>query len=167
MGVWLTMAAGSMVPRALWHLCHSSEHGCSCGDFGSVTCQRGRAGACERATKPRGLPGHVGLPMCLPSQSMTCLLRHAGQFWGTLLAPFGAQLAGQWVLPVNASVPGLARRAGNCPAVGSATGLIALHALLRRRRPYTVVLFDEIEKAHPDVFNMMLQILEDGRCVAM
>ncbi|CAI9087575.1 OLC1v1021682C1 [Oldenlandia corymbosa var. corymbosa] len=32
-----------------------------------------------------------------------------------------------------------------------------------RRRPYTVVLFDEIEKAHPDVFNMMLQILEDER----
>jgi ATP-dependent Clp protease ATP-binding subunit ClpB len=31
-----------------------------------------------------------------------------------------------------------------------------------RRRPYSVVLFDEIEKAHPDVFNMMLQILEDG-----
>ena len=32
-----------------------------------------------------------------------------------------------------------------------------------RRRPYTVVLFDEIEKAHPDVFNMLLQILDDGR----
>ena len=32
-----------------------------------------------------------------------------------------------------------------------------------RRRPYTVILFDEIEKAHPDVFNMLLQILEDGR----
>jgi ATP-dependent Clp protease ATP-binding subunit ClpC len=32
-----------------------------------------------------------------------------------------------------------------------------------RRRPYTVVLFDEIEKAHPDVFNMLLQIFEDGR----
>jgi len=32
-----------------------------------------------------------------------------------------------------------------------------------RRRPYTVVLFDEIEKAHPDVFNMLLQILEDGQ----
>jgi len=32
-----------------------------------------------------------------------------------------------------------------------------------RRRPYTLVLFDEIEKAHPDVFNIMLQILEDGR----
>ncbi|QIN78056.1 AAA domain-containing protein [Rubrobacter marinus] len=31
-----------------------------------------------------------------------------------------------------------------------------------RRRPYSVVLFDEIEKAHPDVFNIMLQILEDG-----
>ncbi|MBW4697735.1 MAG: ATP-dependent Clp protease ATP-binding subunit [Aphanocapsa lilacina HA4352-LM1] len=32
-----------------------------------------------------------------------------------------------------------------------------------RRRPYTVILFDEIEKAHPDVFNVLLQILEDGR----
>jgi ATP-dependent Clp protease ATP-binding subunit ClpB len=32
-----------------------------------------------------------------------------------------------------------------------------------RRRPYSVVLFDEIEKAHPDVFNVMLQILDDGR----
>ncbi len=31
-----------------------------------------------------------------------------------------------------------------------------------RRRPYSVILFDEIEKAHPDVFNMLLQILEDG-----
>jgi ATP-dependent Clp protease ATP-binding subunit ClpB len=32
-----------------------------------------------------------------------------------------------------------------------------------RRRPYTVVLFDEIEKAHPEVFNVLLQLLEDGR----
>ena len=32
-----------------------------------------------------------------------------------------------------------------------------------RRRPYRVVLFDEIEKAHPDVFNILLQVLEDGR----
>ncbi len=32
-----------------------------------------------------------------------------------------------------------------------------------RRKPYTVVLFDEIEKAHPDVFNLLLQVLEDGR----
>jgi len=32
-----------------------------------------------------------------------------------------------------------------------------------RRRPYAVVLFDEIEKAHPDVFNILLQVLEDGR----
>nr|YP_009863774.1 Clp protease ATP binding subunit [Pavlova sp. NIVA-4/92]QKE31105.1 Clp protease ATP binding subunit [Pavlova sp. NIVA-4/92] len=32
-----------------------------------------------------------------------------------------------------------------------------------RRRPYSVVLFDEIEKAHPDVFNLLLQIFEDGR----
>jgi ATP-dependent Clp protease ATP-binding subunit ClpC len=32
-----------------------------------------------------------------------------------------------------------------------------------RRRPYSLVLFDEVEKAHPDVFNMMLQLLDDGR----
>ena len=32
-----------------------------------------------------------------------------------------------------------------------------------RRRPYAVVLLDEIEKAHPDVFNILLQVLDDGR----
>jgi ATP-dependent Clp protease ATP-binding subunit ClpB len=32
-----------------------------------------------------------------------------------------------------------------------------------RRRPYSVILFDEIEKAHPDIFNILLQILDDGR----
>lgn len=32
-----------------------------------------------------------------------------------------------------------------------------------RRRPYSIVLFDEIEKAHPDVFNVLLQVLDDGR----
>merc|ERR1740127_78572 len=32
-----------------------------------------------------------------------------------------------------------------------------------RRKPYSLVLFDEVEKAHPDVFNICLQILEDGR----
>jgi ATP-dependent Clp protease ATP-binding subunit ClpC len=32
-----------------------------------------------------------------------------------------------------------------------------------RRRPYSVVLFDEVEKAHPDVMHMLLQILEEGR----
>ena len=32
-----------------------------------------------------------------------------------------------------------------------------------RRRPYTVILFDEVEKAHPDVFNLLLQLLEEGR----
>lgn len=34
---------------------------------------------------------------------------------------------------------------------------------LVRRRPHSVILLDEIEKAHPDVFNMLLQILDDGR----
>src|SRR5699024_4633888 len=32
-----------------------------------------------------------------------------------------------------------------------------------RRNPYTIVLFDEVEKAHPDVFNLLLQVLDDGR----
>ena len=32
-----------------------------------------------------------------------------------------------------------------------------------RRQPYCVILFDEIEKAHPDVFNLLLQVLDDGR----
>ncbi|MCQ7056812.1 AAA family ATPase, partial [Clostridioides difficile] len=32
-----------------------------------------------------------------------------------------------------------------------------------RRNPYSIVLFDEIEKAHPDVFNILLQVLDDGR----
>jgi ATP-dependent Clp protease ATP-binding subunit ClpB len=32
-----------------------------------------------------------------------------------------------------------------------------------RRKPYAVVLFDEVEKAHPDVFNVLLQVLDDGR----
>src|SRR5881409_272084 len=32
-----------------------------------------------------------------------------------------------------------------------------------RRRPYSVVLFDEIEKAHPDLFNVLLQVLDDGQ----
>ena len=31
-----------------------------------------------------------------------------------------------------------------------------------RRKPYSIVLFDEVEKAHPDVFNILLQILDDG-----
>ncbi len=32
-----------------------------------------------------------------------------------------------------------------------------------RRKPYAVILFDEVEKAHPDVFNVLLQVLDDGR----
>ena len=32
-----------------------------------------------------------------------------------------------------------------------------------RRKPYSVILLDEIEKAHPDVFNILLQVLDDGR----
>lgn len=52
--------------------------------------------------------------------------------------------------------------------IGSAPGLIGYEEGGQltekvRRKPYSVVLFDEIEKAHPDVFNILLQILEDGR----
>ncbi|MBI1956888.1 MAG: AAA family ATPase, partial [Candidatus Niyogibacteria bacterium] len=52
--------------------------------------------------------------------------------------------------------------------IGSPPGYVGYEeggqvAELIRHRPYAVVLFDEIEKAHPDVFNMMLQILDDGR----
>merc|ERR1719188_2766966 len=45
--------------------------------------------------------------------------------------------------------------------VGYGDGGILTEAV--RRRPYSLVLFDEVEKAHPDVFNMMLQVLDDGR----
>ena len=48
--------------------------------------------------------------------------------------------------------PGLRRLRGGRPADRAV-----------RRRPYSVLLFDEIEKAHPDVFNILLQILDDGR----
>ncbi|MBI2444426.1 MAG: ATP-dependent chaperone ClpB [Candidatus Magasanikbacteria bacterium] len=52
--------------------------------------------------------------------------------------------------------------------IGSPPGYVGYEeggqlAEIIRRRPYAVVLFDEIEKAHPDVFNLLLQILDDGR----
>ena len=45
--------------------------------------------------------------------------------------------------------------------VGYSEGGILTEAI--RRRPYQVVLFDEVEKAHPDIFNLLLQVLDDGR----
>ena len=45
--------------------------------------------------------------------------------------------------------------------VGFETGGILTEAV--RRRPYQVILFDEVEKAHPDIFNALLQVLDDGR----
>ncbi|CAL9233953.1 unnamed protein product [Arabidopsis halleri] len=54
------------------------------------------------------------------------------------------------------------RLIGACPGyVGYSEGGQLTEAV--RRRPYSVVLFDEIEKAHPDVFNVLLQLLDDGR----
>ena len=56
----------------------------------------------------------------------------------------------------------VARRIGAPPGyVGYEEGGALTEAV--RRRPYQVVLFDEIEKAHPDVFNVLLQVLDDGR----
>ena len=45
----------------------------------------------------------------------------------------------------------------------SATTKVAVSTELVRHRPYSVILFDEIEKAHPEVFNVLLQVLDDGR----
>lgn len=56
----------------------------------------------------------------------------------------------------------LARLIGSPPGyVGHDEGGQLTEAV--RRRPYSVVLFDEMEKAHPDVFNLLLQVLDDGR----
>ncbi len=56
----------------------------------------------------------------------------------------------------------VARLIGSPPGyVGYDQGGILTEAV--RRRPYQVVLFDEVEKAHPDVFNVLLQVLDDGR----
>lgn len=48
-----------------------------------------------------------------------------------------------------------------CSYVGHEEGGQLTEAV--RRRPYSVVLFDEVEKAHPTVFNTLLQVLDDGR----
>ena len=56
----------------------------------------------------------------------------------------------------------VARLIGAPPGyVGYEEGGVLTEAV--RRRPYQVILFDEIEKAHPDVFNVLLQVLDDGR----
>jgi ATP-dependent Clp protease ATP-binding subunit ClpC len=56
----------------------------------------------------------------------------------------------------------VAKLIGSPPGyVGYSEGGLLTEAV--RRKPYTVVLFDEIEKAHPDIYNLLLQILEDGR----
>lgn len=48
-----------------------------------------------------------------------------------------------------------------CPTIATPTPAYVLWD--HRRRPYAVILFDEVEKAHADVFNVLLQILDDGR----
>ena len=56
----------------------------------------------------------------------------------------------------------VARLIGSPPGyVGYEEGGVLTEAV--RRRPYQVILFDEVEKAHPDVFNILLQVLDDGR----
>ena len=55
----------------------------------------------------------------------------------------------------------VARLIGAPQYVGYDEGGVLTEAV--RRRPYQVVLFDEVEKAHSDVFNILLQVLDDGR----
>lgn len=56
----------------------------------------------------------------------------------------------------------VARLIGSPPGyIGYEEGGVLTEAV--RRRPYQVILFDEIEKAHPDIFNILLQVLDDGR----
>src|SRR5690606_37651149 len=56
----------------------------------------------------------------------------------------------------------VARLIGAPPGyVGDEEGGYVTEAI--RRRPYSVILLDEVEKAHPDVFNILLQVLDDGR----
>ena len=59
-------------------------------------------------------------------------------------------------------VAGALDRTGSVPSPHAVAYLVDLLAEAVRRRPYSVVLFDEIEKAHPDVMNLLLQILEEG-----
>lgn len=52
--------------------------------------------------------------------------------------------------------------------IGSAPGYVGYEeggqlTEVVRKKPYSVILFDEVEKAHPDVFNVLLQLLDDGR----
>lgn len=56
----------------------------------------------------------------------------------------------------------VSRLIGSPPGyVGHGEGGLLTEAV--RRKPHSVVLLDEIEKAHPDIFNILLQVLEDGR----
>ncbi|MCI5114952.1 MAG: hypothetical protein D3912_09050, partial [Candidatus Electrothrix sp. AX1] len=62
---------------------------------------------------------------------------------------------------LNLTVAGGSRNMDDMPAGGDDQGGMLTEAV--RRQPYSVVLLDEIEKAHPDVFNVLLQVLDDGR----
>src|SRR3546814_10503410 len=67
-----------------------------------------------------------------------------------------------WSSDVCSSDLSVARLIGAPPGyVGYEEGGVLTEAV--RRRPYQVVLFDEVEKAHSDVFNILLQVLDDGR----
>ena len=58
--------------------------------------------------------------------------------------------------------PAVARLLGSPPGyIGHEEGGQLTEAV--RRKPYAVVLFDEVEKAHPEVFNLLLQVLDEGR----
>jgi hypothetical protein len=82
---------------------------------------------------------------------------------GPLLAPFPKEFGP--VPPVRLDMSEYMEKHSVSRLIGAPPGYDEGGALTEavRRRPYQVVLFDEIEKAHPDVFNVLLQVLDGGR----
>lgn len=167
--------------------CVCATHACSgpaCALPGARTCAPARTRVltlCARACPPSGAAGHVGVhgaPHSVQAHRLAarcvCARAHVRVFLGGrahVCAGARARTHARacWRAPARASTRiGFGSRTHACsplcvrvradPAgyVGYSEGGQLTEAV--RRRPYTVVLFDEIEKAHPDVFNMMLQV---------
>jgi ATP-dependent Clp protease ATP-binding subunit ClpB len=73
-----------------------------------------------------------------------------------------------WVSPVGFSISEYMEKHSVARLIGAPPGCVGYDeggqlTEAVRRKPYAVILFDEIEKAHPDVFNVLLQVLDDGR----
>lgn len=127
-----------------------------------------RSGRGRPAGRRRGHPGALGDPRSTQADRVVHLPRpDRGREDRTRQDPRGGPVRqrGEHGPARHERVPGAAHRleaAGRSPGyVGYDEGGQLTEAV--RRKPYSVVLFDEIEKAHPDVFNTLLQVLDDGR----